>query len=86
VKGETFMLVKNKLYKHHKSKFVLAMRNFSIALSGFLILGGVVAIPTYISDKSVAEAEAKKIDEEIPEELEEANDLKGKDLLNYFEK
>ena len=40
------MQVKNKLYKHHKSKFVLVMRNLSIAISGLLALGAIMAIPT----------------------------------------
>lgn len=64
------MQVKNKLYKHHKSKFVLVMRNFSIAISGLLALGAIVAIPTYISDKAISEAEATNLDEEYKNEMD----------------
>ena len=56
------MVVKNKLYKHHRSKIVLAMRNLSVSL---LALGGVVAIvtiPTYIRFKNVESAEAQKVE------------------------
>ncbi len=72
------MQIKNKLYKHHRSKFVLVMRNFSIVFSSLVALVAIVAIPTYITERNVSEAEAKKenntsevadspTDEETPE-------------------
>lgn len=64
------MQVKNKLYKHHKSKFVLVMRNFSIVFSSVVALLAIVAIPTYISERNISEAEAKV--EENSSEVENA--------------
>lgn len=43
---------KNKLFRHHKSKFTLALRNFSLTCMGVLIVLGGIAIPTYISISS----------------------------------
>ena len=54
------MAVKNKLYKHHKSKLVLVFRNFSISITGLFIIGALAAIPTYIPSNQVEEAEAKE--------------------------
>ena len=72
------MQVKNKLYKHHKSKFVLVMRNFSIAFSSLVALLAIVAIPTYITEKNISEAEAQKennssevVDQQTEEEIPE---------------
>ena len=43
------MEMKNKLFRHHKSKMSLVVRNFSLAFVGvFTILGG-ITIPTYFS-------------------------------------
>lgn len=43
------MVMKNKLYKHHKNKFVLLMRNFSLTFASIFAIAVVAAIPTYIS-------------------------------------
>lgn len=46
------MEMKNKLFRHHKSKLSLFARNFSLACVGvFMVLGG-IAIPTYFSISS----------------------------------
>ena len=74
------MVVKNKLYKHHKSKFVLAMRNFSTATLSLLALFGLCAIPTYINsdvdnkiqakdDSQVAKSDVNVSEEETEELL-----------------
>ena len=71
------MTLKNKLYKHHKSKLVLIMRNLSISITGFFAIGAIVAIPTYITSNSLSEAEAKEeapinhATDEIPSEEKE---------------
>ena len=65
------MVVKNKLYKHHKSKFVLAMRNFSIATLSLLALFGLCAIPTYINEKPIASAEAESAQHENSDSTDE---------------
>ena len=57
------MQVKNKLYKHHRSKFVLVMRNLSITVTGLAAIFAFVAIPTYISERNIAKAEAEKSNE-----------------------
>ena len=51
-------MAKNKLYKHHRSKSALIMRNFSLSLMGFIAVVAIAAIPTYISKNNVAEANA----------------------------
>ena len=51
-------MAKNKLYKHHKSKFVLAVRNFSLGLASFVAIVAIAAIPTYLSTNNVSEANA----------------------------
>ena len=78
------MKMKNKLYCHHKSKFSLVMRNFSIFFASFSFVAAAVAIPTYISihvgekvateaaneNKEVEEKEdSTDLEEEKPEEL-----------------
>lgn len=69
------MKMKNKLALHHKSKFGLVMRNFSIALASFSFALAAVVIPTYISivgDKNVpTQAEESKMRQEQEENLEE---------------
>lgn len=45
------MTMKNKLTKHHKSKASFVIRNVSIAVSTFVALVAIVAIPTYINVK-----------------------------------
>ena len=52
------MAMKNKLYKHHKSKAGLFARNLSIAISSFIALVALAAIPTYFSANSNTEVKA----------------------------
>ena len=63
-------MVKNKLYKHHKSKAALLLRNFTIGFSFLLAVVGLAAIPTYISASNVSEAKAN---EAVKEEANEEN-------------
>ena len=85
------MEMKNKLFRHHKSKFSLVVRNLSFAFIGiFTVLGG-IAIPTYISisnhlniaaqavedntDNSSLQSSKENEDEKDNQTQEEKNDL-----------
>ena len=67
------MEYKNKLFRHHKSKFSLIFRNFSLTCMGVLIVLGGIAIPTYISISSNLNV-ATEASEEKPEEVRSVND------------
>lgn len=43
------MEMKNKLFRHHKSKFALVVKQFSLTCLGVFAVLSAVAIPTYIS-------------------------------------
>lgn len=81
------MEMKNKLYHHHKSKFSLVVKKFSLCSLGVFGFIAMIAIPTYISTLSdtskplVAENENQ---EEVVEENVEQNDG-NEDLLTYVE-
>lgn len=78
------MTVKNKLYKHHKSKFVLVARNLSIALSSFVAIVALAAIPTYFSSNSDTEVQANNtVVEAEPSEGVNENE---EPLESYFAK
>jgi cytoskeletal protein RodZ len=77
------MQVKNKLYKHHKSKFVLVVRNLSITVTGLVALFAVVAIPTYISEKNISKAEAENSNEIVQTDNE--NNVDEPELKTYEE-
>ena len=77
------MQVKNKLYKHHRSKFVLVMRNLSITVTGLVAVFAIVAIPTYISEKNISKAEAEKANETL--EASEDNNTNETELETYNE-
>lgn len=53
------MAVKNKLYKHHKNKVLLAIRNFSFFMSLIIAFVGLAAIPTYIQSNSSSQTSAE---------------------------
>ncbi len=72
-------MVKNKLYKHHKSKAALLMRNFTIGFSSLLMILGLAAIPTYISASNVSEAKAN---ETLKEEDDSGEKEKESELLH----
>ncbi len=78
------MVVKNKLYKHHKNKFVLAMRNFSISIASLLAVIAIVAIPTYIKGNVRAEAESSADIQQVKEN--ETNNEEETELETYEEK
>ena len=69
---------KNKLFRHHKSKFTLILRNFSLTCMGVLIVLGGIAIPTYISISSnlnVATEASEEPTKEPDSALDENNDV-----------
>ena len=56
---------KNKLYRHHKSKFSFVVRNFSLTFIGiFTVLGG-IAIPTYISVSNTLQIQTQAVEETL---------------------
>lgn len=63
------MVMKNKLYKHHKSKAVYVLRRFSFALFGLIATGLAIGIPTYISSLSENQI-ATKAEENKSEKVE----------------
>lgn len=69
------MNMRNKLYKHHKSKAFFYVRNLSFVFAGLLGIGLSIAIPTYISSikeqQIQTKAQAAEVEEEVPEEVEE---------------
>lgn len=69
------MNMRNKLYKHHKSKAFFYVRNLSFVFAGLLGIGLSIAIPTYISSikeqQIQTKAQAAEVEEEAPEEVEE---------------
>ena len=62
------MAVKNKLYKHHRSKAALTVRNLSIAFGGFFLLVALLAIPTYIGNQSIEQVQAQKAENDPKKE------------------
>ena len=75
------MSMKNKLYKHHKSKAFFYVRNISFVFIGLLGIGLSIAIPTYISSIKEQQISAKAQTEESVEE--EAEIPETENLLNY---
>ena len=53
------MEMKNKLFHHHKSKFSIVMRNFSLSVAGAFAFVAILTVPTYISIRSEQKAEMK---------------------------
>lgn len=43
------MVMKNKLYKHHKTKASFVVRHLGFTFMGLSLLVAVVALPTYLS-------------------------------------
>lgn len=78
------MVVKNKLYKHHKSKIGLIVRNLSIAISSFIAIVALAAIPTYISSSSNTEVKANNSADEVSEKSDV--EVEEEALASYLEK
>ena len=85
------MEMKDKLYCHHKSKFSLVMKRFSLTCLGVISVLSAIAVPTYIStlknDKVVTEASElesnKKSESKNPDnEKEDSLDSEEK-ILEY---
>lgn len=73
--------MKNKLYKHHKSKAFFVFRNFAFAFISVIGIGLTIAIPTYISSLKESSMETKAVEEKAQEETNEQNN--DSDLLSY---
>ena len=75
------MVMKNKLYKHHKHKAFFVFRNFAFAFLSLVGVGLSIAIPTYISSLKESSIETKAVEEKSEETTQEtAND---NELLSY---
>ena len=76
------MVMKNKLYKHHKKKAFFVFRNFAFAFVGLAVVTLSFAIPTYISQQNETKIEAKtalsnaKENTEEPEVLSISEDIR----------
>ena len=76
------MVMKNKLYKHHKKKAFFVLRNFAFAFVGLAVVTLSFAIPTYISQQNETKIEAKtalanaKENTEEPEVLSISEDIR----------
>ena len=57
------MVMKNKLYKHHKKKAFFVFRNFAIGFVGLVVISLTIAIPTYISSLNESNITAKAAEE-----------------------
>ena len=62
------MEMKNKLFHHHKSKFSIVVRNFSLSCLAIFGLIGIATVPTYISihQSEKAEMKASEVSDEKP--------------------
>lgn len=76
------MNMKNKLYKHHKSKAFFYVRNFSFVFAGLLGIGLSIAIPTYISSIKEQQISAKAQADE--KEKQESEKSKLFEILEYL--
>ena len=54
-KEQEIMEMKNKLFRHHKSKFALMLRNFSLTFMGLFLVVAAFTVPTYLSVVGSAE-------------------------------
>ena len=60
--------MKNKLFHHHKSKFSIVVRNFSLSCLAIFGVIGAATVPTYISihQSEKAEMKASEVTDENP--------------------
>ena len=78
------MVMKNKLYKHHKHKVFFVFRNFAFAIFGLAGIGLSIAIPTYITSLKEQNIATKATSEKEEEKTEsgEDNEFETKELLS----
>ena len=78
------MNMKNKLFKHHKSKAFFYVRNISFVFLGLVGIGLSIAIPTYISSIKEQQIAAKAQAEEEEKENNVLNHVSEEFLkFNY---
>ena len=85
------MEMRNKLYRHHKSKASFVLRHFSIGLFAFILGVSAITIPTYFSVREDERISLKASEEETEEKdksaieksEEEEIERVSKELLNY---
>ena len=76
------MEMKNKLFHHHKSKFSIVMRNFSLSVAGVFAFVAILTVPTYISihNEQNMEMKASEVEED---DLQEETPIEEEDLKTY---
>ena len=76
------MEMKNKLFHHHKSKFSIVMRNFSLSVTGVFLFVAALSVPTYISihNEQKMEMKASEVEED---DLQEETPIEEEDLKTY---
>lgn len=80
------MVMKNKLYKHHKHKAFFVFRNFAFAIFGLAGIGLSIAIPTYITslkEQNIATKAASENDEQKTESRD-SEQFEVKELLSII--
>lgn len=77
------MEMKNKLFHHHKSKFSIVMRNFSLSVVGVFAFVAAISVPTYISIHNEQKMEMKAT--EVEQENLEQENPNDEELLETFE-
>ena len=76
------MEMKNKLFHHHKSKFSIVIRNFSLSVAGVFLFVAALSVPTYISIHNEQKMEMKATEVEEGNEQEETP-IEEEDLETY---
>lgn len=66
------MVMKNKLYKHHKKKMFFVFRNFAIGIFGVAAIVLAIAIPTYISSLNDSNITARAAEEKAEKRQEKS--------------
>ena len=67
------MEMKNKLFHHHKSKFSIVVRNFSLSCLAIFAVVGALTVPTYISIHQQQKSEMKA-SEVVDENMDDSNE------------
>ena len=76
------MEMKNKLFHHHKSKFSIVIRNFSLSVAGVFLFVAALSVPTYISihNEQKMEMKASEVEED---DLQEETPIEEEELKTY---
>ena len=75
------MEMKNKLFRHHKSKASIVLRNFSLSFLGIFLAFSAITIPTYFSVRGDNRQQMQASEVEVVEtpNTEEENETPNED-------